>query len=94
MDRKILIDLLNEENYPAHMIENTINKLENLQPVISLAFTDWVFDGLFPSIVIEGYSYTILTNEYGMKPIGAFLTLDWLTRDPDKAVKALKRGFR
>jgi len=29
-----------------------------------------------------------------MKPIGAFITLDWLIREPEKAKKSLKKGIK
>ena len=42
----------------------------------------------YPDFMIES------TMEYKMKPIGAFITLDWLYREPDQAKKALKRGIK
>ena len=47
-----------------------------------------------PQIIIEGYSYKTLVENYGMKPIGAFLTLDWLIREPQKALTSLKKGIK
>jgi len=29
-----------------------------------------------------------------MKPIGAFITLDWLIKEPEKAKKALNEGIK
>lgn len=94
MDRNILLDLLKEENYPTNMVDSTIKKLEQLQPDIKSAFMLWMSDGNNPTITIEGYSFIDLTSKYGMTPIGAFITLDWLKRNPEKASKALKRGIR
>ena len=94
MDRNILLTLLKEENYPAHMVDKTIEKLETLQPEVMLTFTQWLYDGITPSISIEGITFQDLIAEYGMNPIGAFITLDWLIRDSEKAIRALKRGIR
>lgn len=94
MNKEILIKLLKEENYPAHMVEATIAKLNNLQPPVSESFKVWLNEGKLPNFEIEGYSYGILVNEYGMKTIGAFLTLDWLCRNPQKALLSLKKGIK
>ena len=94
MEKEVILNLLKEEEYPDYMIEQTSLKLEKLQPVLSHAFDLWVNKGIVPTITIEGYSYEKLTSAYGMKPVGAFLTLDWLCREPDKALQSLRRGFR
>lgn len=94
MDRNTILTLLKEEAYPIHMIEKTVAKLENLQPSIASLFSNWVNTGKIPEESIEGFTYSILVNDYGMKPVGAFLTLDWLVRDPQRAYNALKRGIR
>jgi hypothetical protein len=94
MDRNILLTLLKEENYPAHMLDKTIEKLEKLQPEILSAFTQWLSDGKTPSISIENFSFQDLTMKFGMTPVGAFITLDWLVREPEKAKRSLERGIR
>lgn len=94
MNKEILTKILQEENYPAHMLETTIAKLNKLQPNIAESFESWLNEGKLPKIEIEGYSYRILVNDYGMKPVGAFLTLDWLCRDPQKASLSLKKGIK
>ena len=94
MDRIILLEILKDENYPSHMIENTLHKLSNLQPQTTVALKKWLEDGKTPSLNVEGYTFSVLTTKFGMQPIGAFLTLNWLCREPQKASNALKRGIR
>lgn len=94
MNNEILTKLLKEENYPAYLIEGTIAKLNKLQPVVADSFDSWLNQGKLPNIEIEGYTYSILVNDYGMKPVGAFLTLDWLCRNPQKATFSLKKGIK
>lgn len=94
MERKQIIEILKEEAYPEYMIEQTANKLENLVPEIKDVFEQWHLDGAIPSITLEGYTYQDLVNFYGMKPVGAFITLDWLKREPEKAARALEKGIR
>ena len=94
MNNEILTKLLKEEGYPTHLVEGTIAKLNKLQPVVADSFNSWLFHGKLPIIEIEGYTYSILVNDYGMKPVGAFLTLDWICRDPQKAILSLKKGIK
>lgn len=94
MDREILVKILKEEEYPEHMVENTLRKLNNLQPEVLKALQSWIDNGSMPDVCIEGYTFSKLASDYGMKPIGAFLTLDWLCREPQKACAALQRGSR
>jgi hypothetical protein len=47
-----------------------------------------------PKITLEGYTFKDLIHQYGMKPIGAFITMDWLKREPEKATEVLERGIK
>lgn len=94
MDKQTLRQLLLDNGYPNHMIEKTVEKIGHFQPVIRDAFSNWVANGVEPTIEIQGYSFSQLRLDYGMKAIGAFITLDWLIRNPENAAKSLKRGIR
>ena len=58
MNNEILTKLLKDENYPAHMVEGTIAKLNKLQPVVADSFDSWLNHGKLPIIEIEGYTYS------------------------------------
>ncbi|MCF0185546.1 MAG: hypothetical protein HUJ98_03545 [Bacteroidaceae bacterium] len=76
------------------MLEKTYNKIMNLQPTVANAFDQWLNHGVNPDLSIEGYTFMHLVSKMNMQPIGAFLTLDWLMRDPDKAKLALTQGVK
>jgi hypothetical protein len=61
---------------------------------IKAAFEEWVDSNVIPTIEIERWRYNKLVEKFEMRPVAAFLALDWLTREPEKASKALKRGIR
>lgn len=94
MDKQMIENILKEEQYPDYMLEKTIEKVERFAPTVMEVFEEWSKSKKEPAISIEGFSFHQLIVEYRMKPIGAFITLDWLLRDPQKAVAALKRGIR
>ena len=76
------------------MLDKTADKIENLSPVLQEAFDCWVKCNIEPSFSIKGYSYSSLIETYNMKPIGAFLTLDWLIKEPEEALENLNRGIK
>ena len=39
-------------------------------------------------------AYATLIEKYKMNPIGAFITVDWIMREPEKATKELNRGIK
>lgn len=94
MEKQTIENILKEEKYPDYMLEKTIEKVERFDSTVMKIFEEWSKSGEEPTLSIEGFSYHQLVDEYGMKPVGAFITLDWLLRDPQKAVAALKRGIR
>ncbi len=82
------------QGYPDYMLEQTADKVERMDERIKSAFEKWVDGNVIPTIEIEGWDYVKLVEKFKMRPVAAFLALDWLTREPEKAVKALKRGIR
>ena len=94
IEKSKIIEILKSEDYPEFMYENTYNKITRFHESIAKAFISWLNYHVTPDIMIEGYSYDVLTNQMNMKPVGTFITLDWLIRDPKKAKQALKRGIK
>lgn len=94
MNRDNIIMMLCAQDYPAYMLEKTADKVEHMDEHIKSAFEEWVDSNTIPTIEIEGWNYGKLVEKFNMRPVAAFLALDWLTRDPEKATKALKRGIR
>jgi hypothetical protein len=43
--------------------------------------------------VYEGFNTASLANQYHLRPVAAFLTLDWLATEPEIARKALSEGY-
>ncbi len=84
--------LLNEFNYPEKGAQLIIKKLSNCQPEIKAAFNRWWQTGQLTSFAIENYTVQRLQKEHAMNPIAAFLTLDWLLREPETALTSLRKG--
>ena len=93
MDAKTLIPRLTSEfGYPPQGAQLVATKIAAFTPDIRESFATWWTTGNLPETEVAGYTLTKLMNEHSMKPIAAFLTLDWLAREPDKALSSLKKG--
>lgn len=89
----LLPRLENEFGYPQSGAKLVAEKLVICDPLISGAFWEWWQTGKAKlELEIEGFSLARLMNEHQMKPIAAFLTMDWLLREPQKAATSLRRG--
>lgn len=94
MNRDKIIKVLEKQGYPEFMIDNTIKKIEAFAPAVATVFAEWLENGSTPQLEVENYSYISLIDKFKMKPIGAFITLDWLIRDSEAAKKSLKNGIK
>lgn len=95
MDRIQIKNLINQKfpnKYHEQGLTVVLDKIESFSSLLREEFEKYLTTGEEPSLEIAGYSFKILKEEHGMNAIAAFLTLDWLSREPEKAVASLKRG--
>ena len=52
---------------------------------------EYLKTGEVQSMEVEGYTVESLMQERNMNPLAAYLTLDWLIREPEKAKESLSR---
>lgn len=67
-------------------------RLEQCSSIVLSAFEKWWTTGQVISLEVEGYTTEQLIEEYRMKPAAAYVTLDWLLKEPAAAKAALSRG--
>lgn len=83
------IPLLKKNGYTDATITTAASKIEKMDPQLQEALVRWDRIGALPDRVIEGFTVAGLMENAGMHPIGAFLMMDWLLREPDEAKYAL-----
>lgn len=66
-----------------------IAEVREMAPEILLALKEWADGEEAPDITFNGVSFNKLVNDEGMKPIRAFLMLDWIYREPIAAMNYL-----
>ena len=78
--------------YPENKFDLLVSSLEKISPIIRKSLEEFLQSGNHLEINLLGYSIEKLTKEHGMNEIAGYLTLDWIVREPDKAVESLKKG--
>lgn len=89
--RKKVIERFPE--YGNKSLERVIDDIEEMDDKLRLELEKFLGTGILPQLLIEGYSFERLKKEFNMNPIAAFLTFDWLKKEPEEARKALERGY-
>lgn len=79
--------------YPEENIEMLAGKIGQVDEEIKEAILNWLDTGSEAEMTIEGIQYNDLKDKAGMNPIAAYLTLDWINREPVEAVAALLKEY-
>ena len=89
---EIVERLTREFGYPAEGARLASRKIEAMTPEVYGQFVEWWTLGNVPSTERHGYTMKSLMSDHGQNPIAAFLTMDWLAREPLKADAAIRKG--
>ena len=81
--------------YTPRRAERIYDQLSNSDQDIQLAVLQWIESDVEPVLKqIEGWSVSRLKSEFGMNTLAVILTLDWLRKEPQQALAALKDGIK
>lgn len=99
MDEKIIFtskdysDVLKEQfQIPVKNQELILAKLNNADLIIKEAFLD-ILAGKKVELIIREVPYSLLVSDLKMTPLAALLTLDWIIREPEKALRSLRKDI-
>lgn len=76
-----------------HTLALTLEDIKKFSGSLRIEFETFLETEDLPKLEIEGWSFKRLVQEKSLHPIGAFIMLSWLQREPEKAKAALDRGF-
>ncbi|MDF2539172.1 MAG: hypothetical protein K0S76_2193 [Herbinix sp.] len=86
-------DLKESYSYTDYEAKEAINSIRRMDRELKEVFVDWYHHGVIPSIMVEGLSYEEVLKNITPNPVGAFLYLDFLKKNPTEAKKSLVRGM-
>ncbi len=77
--------------YPEQGMELVLEKINNMDPDIRENVEKYLQTGEIQEIEVEGYTVKSFMDGKNMNPLAAYLSLDWLIREPEKAKESLNR---
>lgn len=77
--------VLSHDNYGAQEIRHLFNAVKAMSAKSRLWVIKWILTGELPEEAVEDVTAEELIQEYGFKPMNAFIVLDWLQTDPQAA---------
>ncbi|MFA6184379.1 MAG: hypothetical protein WC682_04755 [Parcubacteria group bacterium] len=90
----IVFRLISEFSYSEKEARQAAQDLLKSDPKVKGAFDVWWDTGVFDdALECEGYTLDKLIKEHSLMPVAAFLTLDWLIKEPEKAKRFLEKGY-
>lgn len=89
---KNLIQTKYPDKYPDNKIDILDASLDKMTPAVKMSLENFLQNGQREDISILGYSLDKLMNEHGMNEVAAYLTIDWIMREPTHALKSLRKG--
>lgn len=87
--------LMERLGYTSHEADMLADDLCKLQPELVPLLERWICEGIeCDSTMFYGYSIDTLCSSSKMNFIAALLTLDWLLREPEKALPIIQSGIK
>jgi hypothetical protein len=91
---KLIEFLVKEWDYQPNQAPETAEKIIHLESGIKAAFDSWRHSGEIPDQPeYSGFSPKRLQQLCPLKPPAIFLLLDWVRREPQNAMQAIKDEF-
>ena len=86
--------LMNRFGYSEQDVCVLSGDLERLDQALVPTLTKWITEGTCSDATeYSGYSVDSLCSQFDMNFIAALLTLDWIIKEPEQALPALKSGI-
>jgi len=96
MDTKSLVNLILSKYPSEYSNENAPQILEKsikeMTPFMRRSIENFLINDQLDEINLLGYTVKILKNQHHMNEVAAYLTLDWILREPQKALQSLEKG--
>ena len=89
MDKVKIVETLKQRGYDEKSANLVANDLLELKSPLDKYLQEWIDDGIIRDFKTNNYSITCLMKDRSMTYPAALLTIDWIIKEPDKALKSL-----
>ena len=87
-------EVLLERGYTDKQVNTVIYDLMTIDESLKEGFSLWIELEKETDYTIQGIALSELKNKFGMNYPAALLTMDWLIKEPEKAIESINRGIR
>lgn len=87
-------EVLLERGYTDKQVNAVIYDLMIIDESLKEGFSLWLESEKETDYTIQGIALSELRNKFGMTYPAALLTMDWLIKEPEKAIESINRGIR
>lgn len=87
-------DILINRGFTEKQASRLAEELSNIDERLKTALEKWLKDGTETDFLAADFSIIGLKQQYEMTYPAALLSIDWVLKDPDNAVKCIKKGLR
>lgn len=94
MNEDKLMAVLVSNGYTEKQAKTTAGELLQIDASLQPFLDKWLEKGTETEAEAEGFSLIGLMKQYKMTYPAALLTIDWLIKEPEIAVNAVRRGIR
>ncbi len=94
MNEEKIIAVLVSKGYPEKQAKMTATDLLQIDASLQALLVQWIENGVETDVEAEGFSLVWLMKQYKMMYPAALLTIDWLIKEPEIAVNAVRKGVR
>ncbi len=86
------LELFGDEGYSLWELEHLFYVVCKMDRKVRHWVIQWLMGKGYPKERLEGMSVGELVEKQGMKPLNAFIVMDWLIKDPEAAKYSLTRS--
>lgn len=87
-------EVLLERGYTDKQVNAVIHDLMTIDESLKEGFSLWIELEKETDYTIQGITLSELKNKFGMTYPAALLTIDWLIKEPEKAIESINRGIK
>lgn len=89
-----IIKILMERGYPEKQAISAASDLLNVDERLKEGLQHWLAENMEDDCEVESFKLSELKQKFDMTYPAALLTMDWLIKEPDMAIKAINKGIR
>ena len=95
MDKLEILEILMQRGYTQRNASQVAEEMVNIAPQLQQYLEAWLMDKSYnENYEVGEYSLKRLQEERRMNYPAALLTMDWLIKEPEAALRSLNRGIK